>query len=323
MSGAVQSDHLALITSFPVVFTNPPRFRRDHRVWRPDLPHATDSAKRRFHAATAERLKCLLDCPPSDEQSLEAAFNQVATVIREQAQRHLPAVRQGKRRSCASTRIVMRRCKALRNMLAQIERLSQGVICITSTAFQSAVSNLRDRGIAMVDPTTGERSWDPSVVKEQVAQKVGSLFSTRVTLPAEGSPASCTGLCGAEKGPGICLDARCSGRPAWWDSMYSDNARKPGGAELFQSIMRPAEVDEMLSCLRRTGSGKSPGFDLVSVDLLKIVCEDSFAKEAERGISASVVLSLCNKSLSLGVVPKHAKTGVICMIPKGAIGGTI
>jgi len=42
----------------------------------------------------------------------------------------------------------MRRCKALRNMLAQIERLSQGVICITSTAFQSAVSNLRDRGIA-------------------------------------------------------------------------------------------------------------------------------------------------------------------------------
>jgi len=94
--------------------------------------------------------------------------------------------------------------------------------------------------------------------------------------------------------------------------------------ELFSDIMRPAGVDEMLSCLRSTGSGKAPGFDLVSVDLLRIICDDGLCLDPlVKGISASVLLMLCNASMALGVVPRHAKTGIICMIPKGGAGGTV
>ena len=275
----------------------------------------------------------------------------------------------------------MRKCRALRHMIMQIERVKQGVICIASTTFRSAVSNLKRRGIApaacellsakqweewsiafaealpsltsqlvklrardptrnvtsanrlwqygkgnrqffqrllrkrattklesVIDPQTGERSWDPTVVKEQVAQKIGSLFSTRVENPDVRCLSPCTGLCGdpiQETNSGTCFDARCSCRPPWWDLVYSQ--RKAGGVELFSDIMRPAGVDEMLSCLRSTGSGKAPGFDLVSVDLLRIICDDGLCLDPlVKGISASVLLMLCNASMALGVVPRHA-----------------
>ena len=163
------------------------------------------------------------------------------------------------------------------------------------------------------------------MVKEQVAQKIGSLFSTRVENPDVRCLSPCTGLCGdpiQETNSGTCFDARCSGRPPWWDLVYSQ--RKAGGVELFSDIMRPAGVDEMLSCLRSTGSGKAPGFDLVSVDLLRIICDDGLCLDPlVKGISASVLLMLCNASMALGVVPRHAKTGIICMIPKGGAGGTV
>lgn len=399
LSGAIQSDHLALVTSFPISFTHRPRFHPDHQVWRPDLDRATDSAKRRFHAATARLLEPLLQSPPADAEQLELAFAQVAKIIRDQAQKLLPAIRQGKRKSNAAVRVAMRKCRALRHMLTQLEKVSSGRLDVGSPAFRSAVSNLKQRGIApaacesfstsqwknwsaafadalpiltkqlvdlrsrdplrsatsvnrlwrygkgnrqffqrllrrratikldsIVDPETGERSWDHNVVKEQVAQRIGSLFASRVTLPDRGSESLCIGSCGdaAAKGSVLCSDARCSGRPQWWDSVYSDCAQKPGGRELFQDIMRPADAAEMLRCLRATGAGKSPGFDLVSTDLLKILCDDGFAMDpSQKSTSASAILMLCNRSLALGIVPRHAKTGVICMIPKGSAGGSV
>ena len=104
LSGAIPSDHLALVMSFPILFDNLPKFHHNHCVWRPDLQRATDAAKRRFHSATARLLEPFLHHRPSDERSLDESFSGVAAIIREQAQRHLPAVRQGKRKTCPATR---------------------------------------------------------------------------------------------------------------------------------------------------------------------------------------------------------------------------
>ena len=142
---------------FPILFDNLPKFHHNHCVWRPDLQRATDAAKRRFYSATARLLEPFLHHRPSDERCLDESFSGVAAIIREQAQRHLPAVRQGKRKTCPATRAVMRKCRALQHMIMQIERVKQGVICIASTTFRSAVSNLKRRGIA---PAGCELQWE-------------------------------------------------------------------------------------------------------------------------------------------------------------------
>ena len=61
--------------------------------------------------------------------------------------------------------------------------------------------------------------------------------------------------------------------------MYSDNARKPGGAELFQSIMRPAEVDEML---RREFE---PLFGLTTAQTVGKTSNEPALADSERSVS--------------------------------------
>jgi hypothetical protein len=178
------------------------------------------------------------------------------------------------------------------------------------------------------DPETGCRTWDSSVYRPLVAEKVGRIFSTRVDTPGESAQrhSYCVGACGASESKGraaACKDVRCmEGLPDWWWDYYGHDKVSTVGTEVFRDIMRPATLETILSTLKGVPDGKAPGRDGVSVVLLKVLCDPEFIGcPAVESPIVEVLGRLTNDSLALGYVPRHAKDGVISMIPKGGAAG--
>jgi hypothetical protein len=177
------------------------------------------------------------------------------------------------------------------------------------------------------DPSTGRRTWDPSRYRPIIKETVGRIFSDRVELPdaAARTGARCTGLCGGsgsvkDMSPSECQDVRCmGGLPSWWWDYYGAAHVSKVGTEVFRDIMRPASLQTIVDTIGGVPAGKAPGGDGISIAMLRILCDPEFV--GCPAIDAPIVKALrrlTNDSLKLGYVPKHAKDGVISMIPKGA-----
>ena len=136
-----------------------------------------------------------------------------------------------------------------------------------------------------IDPGTGRRSWDPNVYKDLVKRVVAKPFATRVTLADAGQGSSlCKGLC-HPKTPddddikhsghckthgGLCYDIRCSGLPEWWESKYRTI---PRAAAAFKGVFDDVTPEDVVTAIRGAKWSKSPGPDLLSIDLLKTLLE--------------------------------------------------
>ena len=183
-----------------------------------------------------------------------------------------------------------------------------------------------------VDPKTGARVWDRSRYPSLVAAQVGHVFQDKVEQPpgsadSSYSPRLCTGACGGEmsENPGQnCQDVRCTGGlPAWWWDYYGPGNVSEVGRKVFGDVMRPADIATVGRVVDRVPADKSPGRDGVSSALLQLLADPKFNEPGMTPPIIEVITKLTNDSFRLGHVPKHAKDGLIRMIPKGGDAGVI
>ena len=141
------------------------------------------------------------------------------------------------------------------------------------------------------DPKTGTLEHDPDAYMPLVKDAVSRPFSTKKHGPAVPSWRPLT------------TEELLTGLPCWWPQMYSRDV-------LWDSLMRPCDTAEIVDTLAEAQGHKSPGFDGISVDLLKLTI----------GVPYSSVLSflvaLVNASMRTGCCPPTLKAGIIVMIPK-------
>ena len=182
-----------------------------------------------------------------------------------------------------------------------------------------------------VDPSTNERTWDPSQYPKLVAEQIAPLFCNKVELPASRAPreAPCAGRCGGTRKTatpftGPCHDLRCTQSPPdWWDDYYSPAAVSTLGTKVLKDILTPTTEEEILRAIRKIPSGKTPGRDGVSAGLLKLLSAEEHYDEGYSSPIIRILTHLTNESFRLGHVPAHAKDGLIRMIPKHAGSGAV
>src|SRR5690348_12848471 len=62
--------------------------------------------------------------------------------------------------------------------------------------------------------------------------------------------------------------------PRWWKQMYSRDAKKIDG-EIWSSLMQPCAWPEVQKTVCESDSGKAPGYDGASIDLVQLLASDS------------------------------------------------
>jgi len=108
--------------------------------------------------------------------------------------------------------------------------------------------------------------------------------------------------------------------------MYSFNAAGvPAGA--WDGLTAVVTSEELLKHISGLESGKSPGHDGITTDLLKLACvEVSGAPLPDGPVSSACIaalLTFVNTTIRVGLVPKFLKEGVIVMVPKPGGGPTV
>ena len=151
----------------------------------------------------------------------------------------------------------------------------------------------------------GSLSRDPDVYIPIVRDKVCAPFDA----PRE-SP-------GLPSGRGLRHTERRSGLPFWWDSMYAFNACA-GDPAAWVSLMEDCTTQEILSALRGADADKAPGFDGVTVDLLK-VATGAYGSVKAGQVDATepnpLLLALAcvvNSCIRFQVCPPNLKRGGLC-----------
>ncbi|MCW2763483.1 MAG: hypothetical protein JWR85_3684, partial [Marmoricola sp.] len=145
-----------------------------------------------------------------------------------------------------------------------------------------------------VDPLSGELVSDPSKYLPLVSNKVGTQFAKKLSAPRKDRD----GLL-----------------PKWWGRFYGrDHKNIPNSA--FANVIGKVKPSEVIESIEKTSSGIAPGWDSISIDLLKVL-----AIRPAPGHSVSTFVDLLTLIINAGFVckeiPKPLKHGVIVMIPKG------
>lgn len=63
-------------------------------------------------------------------------------------------------------------------------------------------------------------------------------------------------------------------KPKWWDRMYSRKAKDIDGS-VWEDLLKPTSILELSKTITAVPAGKAPGYDGVSIDLLKLLCSNS------------------------------------------------
>jgi exonuclease III len=181
------------------------------------------------------------------------------------------------------------------------------------------------------DPTTGIRESAPAKVKRIVRSLVKKPMSVAVNLQPTTTPDTSPPRV-AGTGPFASLDARATGQRAhWYDHAYEFGSKLKSLAgvtmDVWQAILDPVGIPELLDTLSGTKGGTSPGPDGVTIDLLKLVCRplDAHACEPPSGPPtpcALALLILTNHSFRLSYVPPALKEGWITLVPKPEADGS-
>jgi hypothetical protein len=113
-------------------------------------------------------------------------------------------------------------------------------------------------------------------------------------------------------------DIRSTGSLPWWWSDVFSNKGIP--CDRYDSLMRHVTAPELHSLIKRLKSGKSPGFDGISADILKLICE--WDPNSDNGMDPPPYLValtvIINSGLSLGHTPDSFRMGWITMVPKSS-----
>lgn len=180
-----------------------------------------------------------------------------------------------------------------------------------------AFNNIRGRGafydryfrtsrsttISSVRRADGTREFDPAKYKPMVADLVGKPMSTFHPNPGH-----------ACHRPGDDEEA-IRATPDWWGPTFARTA-KGVGPEVFKDVPADTTEQELWESLKRAPSGKAPGEDDISVDLLKILVETHQPTCPEDNIVLRLLVAITNASLRTGVVLPELKAGVIVLLPK-------
>jgi len=153
------------------------------------------------------------------------------------------------------------------------------------------VSSARDR--------LGEIQTRPEVYKPIVRAKVAAPFSCPRSGPAVPAWRS------------LSSEERTTGVPFWWHHAYRWRAKGIDPATwspLVRAIDRRGIYDVIVS----TDSGKSPGHDGISMDLLRLLVGPTFRCCP----LLDVLVSLVNATIRTGIVPDRHVLGEIVLIPK-------
>ena len=107
-----------------------------------------------------------------------------------------------------------------------------------------------------------------------------------------------------------------TGTPFWWELMYSFNA-KGLDVGVWDGLSAIAPVSETFEALSRASSGKAPGHDHISIDVLKICTGAREGGKLDPNNPTLLILTaLANTCLVNRVCPPTLKEGIIVMIPK-------
>ena len=183
-----------------------------------------------------------------------------------------------------------------------------------------------------VDPSTNERTWDPSQYPKLVAEQIAPLFCNKVELPASRADFFLGGGC-----QDILQDFRPEGTycgravvvvpPIGGDLRATKVvAGSCGRGCCFACPSRTTSTGgfaRSLRAIRKIPSGKTPGRDGVSAGLLKLLSAEEHYDEGYSSPIIRILTHLTNESFRLGHVPAHAKDGLIRMIPKHAGSGAV
>jgi hypothetical protein len=104
--------------------------------------------------------------------------------------------------------------------------------------------------------------------------------------------------------------------PGWWAEMF-DPSNKNIPLSRYDSLMRPVSHAELHLHIESSKGGSSPGFDGISNELLKLLCEwDPAESQAPPVLRALAVM--VNTGLLLGRTPECLTMGWITMVPKSS-----
>jgi hypothetical protein len=103
--------------------------------------------------------------------------------------------------------------------------------------------------------------------------------------------------------------------PWWWAKMFNPSTKNIP-SDRYTSLTRAASHAEIHSLVMKSNSGKSPGWDGISVEMMKLLCEwDPDNLDPPPFLKALTIL--VNSCLILGHTPKSLRMGWITMVPKG------
>jgi exonuclease III len=180
----------------------------------------------------------------------------------------------------------------------------------------------------------GTVCYDPSEYLDIVLARVAGPMSTRIAEPPDFCKAKMNDFLHSrdkiwnadnnemKKDPGgekahyydRPSDARNVGcKYEWWDKMFSRDS-KDISHSLYETLMSHVSLGELSDSLARSCSGKSPGCDGISIDLLKLTCLWRTGEEPPACLK--ILLLIVNSSLSLGYTPTPLREGWITMVPK-------
>ena len=98
-------------------------------------------------------------------------------------------------------------------------------------------------------------------------------------------------------------------KPKWWDAMY-DRKAKGISAETWSGLMKDISTDELRETIAQLESDKAPGYDGVSIDLIKLLTQ------SEEGASLETLTELMNVALRKGESWHSWRKSIISLVPK-------
>jgi hypothetical protein len=201
---------------------------------------------------------------------------------------------------------------------------------------------------------SGVRTYDPAKYMTEIDRQAGKAFLNRVRMPAAAEPwhsgrvrrRQQAGCDWSDKEKlrkhfqdfeSLRLSHR-EAKPPWWHDCYEAKVEEK---KEWGDIMGAISMQDLLDAVKRVETGKSPGHDRLSVDMLKYLfwgkegpdmsrLDISWdhksqhwvdAQSLQANAAARVVLLLCNATVALGQVPTGMKLGEIVYLPKMSASG--
>jgi hypothetical protein len=164
------------------------------------------------------------------------------------------------------------------------------------------------------DPKSGSITTNPGEVKRIYLEEGAQFLRNKLECPPEFKEEE---EIKPEPPPDLkTRSALCNPKvkmlPRWWKRMYNRDAKEIN-ADIWDPLMKAVTWPEVLKTISEAEQGKAAGYDGVSCDLVRLLCEDS--KEDPTPCLA-LLTSMINVAFEMGQTLKSWRKAIITMIPK-------